>query len=81
MSGWFRIAKELHDNGVSAICVFDGENRNSAKAREACSKFLFEKMILKLRNMIIKTQRLSDDVNYVVLQLHEDPLKATASND
>ena len=32
--GWYRIAKELDDNGISAICVFDGETRNSAKARE-----------------------------------------------
>ncbi|KAF8814756.1 PIN domain-like protein [Phlegmacium glaucopus] len=32
--GWYRIAKELADNGVSAICVFDGQGRNHAKARE-----------------------------------------------
>jgi flap endonuclease-1 len=38
--GWYRIAKELNDNGVSAICVFDGKNRNIAKAREVCSNFI-----------------------------------------
>ena len=34
--GWYRIAKELNDNGISSICVFDGETRSGAKAREAC---------------------------------------------
>ncbi|TFK34465.1 PIN domain-like protein [Crucibulum laeve] len=32
--GWFRIAQELSENGVSAICVFDGKERSSAKAKE-----------------------------------------------
>lgn len=32
--GWYRLAKELEDSGVSAICVFDGKERNLAKARE-----------------------------------------------
>jgi hypothetical protein len=36
--GWYRLAKELDESGVSAICVFDGETRNRAKAREACIK-------------------------------------------
>lgn len=35
--GWYRIAKELNDNGVSATCVFDGKSRSLAKAREASS--------------------------------------------
>ncbi|KAF8345313.1 PIN domain-like protein [Amanita rubescens] len=33
--GWYRLVKELEDSGVSAICVFDGKERNLAKAREA----------------------------------------------
>ena len=36
--GWYRIARELNENGISAICVFDGETRNLAKAREACNQ-------------------------------------------
>ncbi|KAF9467885.1 PIN domain-like protein [Collybia nuda] len=32
--GWYRLVKELNDAGVSAICVFDGKERNVAKARE-----------------------------------------------
>ena len=47
VSGWYKIAKELNDNGISAICVFDGESRNSAKAREACFK-ISNKLILKV---------------------------------
>ncbi|KIK68509.1 hypothetical protein GYMLUDRAFT_35943 [Collybiopsis luxurians FD-317 M1] len=33
--GWYRLIKELHDSGVEAICVFDGKERNLAKAQEA----------------------------------------------
>ncbi|KAK7044631.1 flap endonuclease 1 [Favolaschia claudopus] len=33
--GWYNVVKELQDAGVSAICVFDGKERSSAKAREA----------------------------------------------
>ncbi|KAF8155636.1 PIN domain-like protein [Crassisporium funariophilum] len=33
--GWYRIATELNESGVTAICVFDGQERNLAKAREA----------------------------------------------
>ncbi|KAF7325798.1 hypothetical protein MKEN_00430400 [Mycena kentingensis (nom. inval.)] len=32
--GWFRLMKEFQDAGVSAICVFDGDERSVAKARE-----------------------------------------------
>lgn len=32
--GWYRLAKELDESGVSAICVFDGKERSLAKARE-----------------------------------------------
>ncbi|KAF8631345.1 hypothetical protein AX15_002457 [Amanita polypyramis BW_CC] len=32
--GWYRLAKELEESGVSAICVFDGKERNLAKSRE-----------------------------------------------
>ncbi|KAJ3516745.1 hypothetical protein NLJ89_g924 [Agrocybe chaxingu] len=32
--GWYRLLQELQDNGVSAVCVFDGKERSSAKARE-----------------------------------------------
>ncbi|KAK0449710.1 PIN domain-like protein [Desarmillaria tabescens] len=33
--GWYRIARELQDNDIEAVCVFDGKERNIAKAREA----------------------------------------------
>ncbi|KAJ7240438.1 PIN domain-like protein [Mycena rebaudengoi] len=33
--GWYRLVKELQESGVSAICVFDGQQRSVAKAREA----------------------------------------------
>ncbi|KAF8637882.1 hypothetical protein AX17_002505 [Amanita inopinata Kibby_2008] len=32
--GWYRLVKELDEAGVTAICVFDGKERNLAKARE-----------------------------------------------
>ena len=32
--GWYRLLQELKDSGVSAICVFDGKERNLAKAME-----------------------------------------------
>ncbi|KAI5123645.1 hypothetical protein M0805_001678 [Coniferiporia weirii] len=32
--GWYRLITELKDNGVNAICVFDGKSRSSAKAQE-----------------------------------------------
>ncbi|KAF5389661.1 hypothetical protein D9757_004098 [Collybiopsis confluens] len=33
--GWYKLIKELKDFGVEAICVFDGKERNLAKAQEA----------------------------------------------
>ncbi|KAF4564711.1 hypothetical protein EYR40_010883 [Pleurotus pulmonarius] len=36
--GWYRLAQELRDNGVNAICVFDGKERNLAKAREVARR-------------------------------------------
>ncbi|KAJ7266919.1 PIN domain-like protein [Mycena haematopus] len=33
--GWYKLVKELQDSDVSAICVFDGQERSAAKAREA----------------------------------------------
>ncbi len=32
--GWYRLVKELQDFNVNAICVFDGKERNIAKAKE-----------------------------------------------
>ena len=32
--GWFRLVKELQEHNVSALCVFDGRERNIAKAKE-----------------------------------------------
>ncbi|ETW77956.1 hypothetical protein HETIRDRAFT_55937 [Heterobasidion irregulare TC 32-1] len=32
--GWYRLLKELKDNGVNAICVFDGKERSLAKSDE-----------------------------------------------
>jgi flap endonuclease-1 len=36
--GWYRLARELNEANVSAICVFDGKERNLAKAPEVCQK-------------------------------------------
>ncbi|KAF7426147.1 hypothetical protein PC9H_008513 [Pleurotus ostreatus] len=36
--GWYRLAQELRDNGVNALCVFDGKERNLAKAREVARR-------------------------------------------
>ncbi|EIN08410.1 PIN domain-like protein [Punctularia strigosozonata HHB-11173 SS5] len=32
--GWYRLAQELRENGVRAICVFDGLERSAAKQNE-----------------------------------------------
>ncbi|KAF9019682.1 PIN domain-like protein [Hymenopellis radicata] len=32
--GWYRLVKELQDFDINAICVFDGKERNIAKAKE-----------------------------------------------
>ncbi|KAJ7578471.1 PIN domain-like protein [Mycena floridula] len=32
--GWYKLARELKEAGVNAICVFDGKERNIAKAHE-----------------------------------------------
>ncbi|KAF8884901.1 PIN domain-like protein [Gymnopilus junonius] len=32
--GWYKLARELRENDVSAICVFDGKERSAAKAQE-----------------------------------------------
>ncbi|KAF9568683.1 PIN domain-like protein [Agrocybe pediades] len=32
--GWYKLIHELKENGVSAICVFDGKERSAAKLRE-----------------------------------------------
>ncbi|GLB42353.1 putative PIN domain-like protein [Lyophyllum shimeji] len=32
--GWYRLAKELKEAGVEAVCVFDGKQRHAAKALE-----------------------------------------------
>jgi len=36
--GWYRLARELNDNGVQAVCVFDGKERSYAKVREVYNK-------------------------------------------
>lgn len=32
--GWYRIAREVEESGVSAICVFDGKERNARRFNE-----------------------------------------------
>ncbi|PPR03958.1 hypothetical protein CVT24_008313, partial [Panaeolus cyanescens] len=32
--GWYRLARELRDAGVSAVCLFDGKERSEAKSGE-----------------------------------------------
>ncbi|KIY62912.1 PIN domain-like protein [Cylindrobasidium torrendii FP15055 ss-10] len=36
--GWYRIVRELQDAGVTAVCVFDGKERNIAKAKETTKR-------------------------------------------
>ncbi|KAF9010172.1 PIN domain-like protein [Cyathus striatus] len=36
--GWYRIARDLRASNVQALCVFDGLERNLAKAREATKR-------------------------------------------
>ena len=38
--GWYRLLKELKDNDVNAICVFDGKERSLAKSDEVCRALL-----------------------------------------
>lgn len=35
--GWYRLLNDLKKANVRAICVFDGKERNAAKAAEVCS--------------------------------------------
>jgi len=39
--GWYRLAQELEESGVTAIVLFDGKERSHAKAREVRLKALF----------------------------------------
>lgn len=32
--GWYRLMQELRESSVNVICVFDGKERNAAKADE-----------------------------------------------
>lgn len=32
--GWYKMIQELKESGVGIICVFDGQQRSQAKARE-----------------------------------------------
>jgi hypothetical protein len=36
--GWYRLAQELNNNGVHAVCIFDGKERSPAKAQEVSTK-------------------------------------------
>lgn len=36
---WYRFAQDLNEHDISAICIFDGKERNHAKAREV--RYLF----------------------------------------
>lgn len=39
--GWYRLMEELRENSINAICVFDGKERNAAKADEVRPIFFF----------------------------------------
>ncbi|KAG6828094.1 hypothetical protein H0H92_009249 [Tricholoma furcatifolium] len=34
IQGWYKLARDLREAGVSVVCVFDGQQRHIAKARE-----------------------------------------------
>lgn len=38
---WHRLVQELNENGVYCVCIFDGKERNHAKAREVCFFIIF----------------------------------------
>lgn len=39
--GWYRIIQELKESSISAICVFDGKVRSTAKQMEVCQLLYF----------------------------------------
>ncbi|KAL0578936.1 hypothetical protein V5O48_003084 [Marasmius crinis-equi] len=55
--GWYRIIQELRSNDVEAICIFDGKERNAAKAKEALRRK--EAMRLVLTRQVIEGERLN----------------------
>ncbi|KAK7036444.1 hypothetical protein VNI00_011641 [Paramarasmius palmivorus] len=55
--GWYRILKELRQHGVEAVCVFDGKERNIAKAREALKRK--EAQRLATAREVIERERLN----------------------
>ncbi|KAG5635507.1 hypothetical protein H0H81_011015 [Sphagnurus paluster] len=54
--GWYKLARELKEAGVSAVCVFDGKDRNIAKAREVCLTIL-RKFLTALNNAFQQVER------------------------
>jgi hypothetical protein len=37
--GWYHLARELNENKIFAVCIFDGEKRSKAKDREVWTLF------------------------------------------
>ncbi|KIY47416.1 PIN domain-like protein [Fistulina hepatica ATCC 64428] len=89
--GWYRIINEIRENGVNAICVFDGARRSAAKAAEIFRR----KQALKLTKArgVLEAERLQRLTQIeTVLQRHysmddserqrvEDILKNRISHD
>jgi hypothetical protein len=44
--GWYRLIHELRENGIRAICVFDGEERTVAKSHEVCVSLYFHSCLV-----------------------------------
>ncbi|KAK1218601.1 hypothetical protein PQX77_018717 [Marasmius sp. AFHP31] len=55
--GWYRIIQELRSNGVEAICIFDGKERSTAKAKEALRRKEAQRLVNA--RQIIERERLN----------------------
>ncbi|KAM6503633.1 PIN domain-like protein [Amanita muscaria] len=55
--GWYRLAKELEESGVTAVCVFDGKERNRAKARESFRRKEAHQLVVARSSLELKRLR------------------------
>lgn len=57
--GWYHLAREMNENGVSAVCIFDGQKRSKAKAEESRRREETRRLDLSRRQVeILRAKRL-----------------------